>query len=211
MIYIAHRGYGAADNSIESFENAIKENFNILELDLHQTLDNKLVLSHDLFIGSFNIEETKFQLLRDHYPDLLELKDVFNKFSPNTYSFYLDLKGRDDIANVLITFVKKNNINCKNIYVASFNKYHIEILKNSKIDWKVGFITCNTYLLHEYDTLLKDIDFVCVDWTSLSYYIVDLLHDSCDTVFAYTCSSQQEYEYICKYKIEGIVSDILLK
>lgn len=49
-MYVAHRGYHwhreVPENSIQSFEDAIKEGFAI-ELDLHITKDNKVIVFHD--------------------------------------------------------------------------------------------------------------------------------------------------------------------
>ena len=211
---IAHRGYGGKDNTKEAFENALKNGFDVLEVDLHKTLDDKIVLHHDLFIEDVNIEHNTLEFLQTKYPDLLSLEELFYYFPPDTNRIYLDLKGCDELAQILILFMIENGYHCRNILVASFNRYHVQILGYSFLDWSVGFITYNTFLLFEYDVLVNNIDFIVMDWTTLSFGTIEYLMTNSKDIYVCTVSSEKIYKHIYPYieknLIKGIVSDILL-
>ena len=74
---IAHRGFGAKDNTLLAFRYAVNAKFDVLELDLHQTKDERLIVCHDLFIGPYNVEDTPYDILKMYEPDLITL-DVFH-------------------------------------------------------------------------------------------------------------------------------------
>ena len=51
MLKIAHRGFSQKfkDNSIESFLGAIKENFDMIELDIQLSIDNIIIVNHVIY------------------------------------------------------------------------------------------------------------------------------------------------------------------
>ena len=91
---IAHRGFGAKDNTLLAFRYAVNAKFDVLELDLHQTKDERLIVCHDLFIGPYNVEDTSYDILKMYEPDLITLDVFFAHFPSRHYRIYLDLKGK---------------------------------------------------------------------------------------------------------------------
>ena len=207
---IAHRGFGAKDNTLLAFRYAVNAKFDVLELDIHQTKDERLIVSHDLFIGPYNVEDTPYDTLKMYEPDLITLDVFFAHFPSRHYRIYLDLKGKDEIVATLYKYVLSHNVCIENLMVASFNKYHLEALNYSQLCWKIGFITGNTLRTNDYESILANADFIVVHYNTLSTDLVDIVKRLDKKIFTYTCDSEYAFRYILKYKVDGIVSDILL-
>ena len=53
MLFIAHRGFGNNiynDNSFDAYDNAIKNNFNIIEMDVQLCKSGEIIIYHDINI-----------------------------------------------------------------------------------------------------------------------------------------------------------------
>ena len=216
MKIFAHRGYNAKDNTLEAFKNAIREKFDFLEADVYRTADYDLVLHHDPIIGIHHIEKTTLDILTETYPDLLTLDDFFQHFPPTVYKTYLDLKGGDSVSTLVMNYLNQKRIPLRNIIVASYNRYHLNTFIHNKIPVKLGFITANTYLPHELDTMLYGIDFIVVDWASFSNRLIEIVLQHNKKIIVYTCKTIPEYQYIKRFNhgstntLYGIVSDIII-
>jgi glycerophosphoryl diester phosphodiesterase len=68
MISIAHRGFSHnfKDNSFEAFEQAIKSNFDMIELDIQLNKDNEIVVFHDIHLNFKLIKDMNYQECRDN-------------------------------------------------------------------------------------------------------------------------------------------------
>lgn len=88
---IAHRGYwnveGAAENSRQSVENAMKQGFYGAEIDVWQTTDGRLFVHHDSKIDGVKIESVKSKAIRDKHigngERLPQLKDILRVVKEN--------------------------------------------------------------------------------------------------------------------------------
>lgn len=112
----SHRGVGLPENSIESTKQAIKKNYQGIEIDVWFQ-NNNLVVSHD----------------RNSSDSLVPL-DVFFKTFPTT-NFWIDLKNLSlynvfDVKQKLLELKKKN----PNFIVESKNAIPLAILSISKIN-----------------------------------------------------------------------------
>ncbi|GBN01474.1 Lysophospholipase D GDPD1 [Araneus ventricosus] len=77
--HISHRG-GAGEyveNTISAFENAVKQGTDMLEIDLHLTKDEKVVVSHDNNL--FRVTGVDVNISDSNYKDLPPLKCHMNK------------------------------------------------------------------------------------------------------------------------------------
>lgn len=148
MELIAHRGLHnekIKENTILAFDNAIKNNYSGLELDIRKTSDNEIVVIHDStidrtsngkgFINNITYKELKKYNFgtKDKRQKIPTLNEVIKKYK-NTIIF-IELK-------VEITKKELNNILSKNItntyYIMSFNKKYIDNLIGIK--YKIGLI-----------------------------------------------------------------------
>lgn len=211
MKLIAHRGYNAKDNTKEAFQNAKLAGFDMIEVDLHRTLDYKIVCIHDRFCGPYDVEKTELSVLQKYDPDLLSLDDLFTNFSPLVYSIYLDLKGSNSLSILLMNYLKEKRICLRNLIVASFNRNHLYTFIHNKYPVKLGFLTCNVFLRCEYDVLFQYVDYIIVDVSVLHPFSHNMLSLANKKLFVFTCKSKAMYDYICSFSnVSGIISDIVI-
>jgi len=209
VLSIAHRGYYYKDNTSNAFLCAIENNFDMIELDLHKTADDILIIHHDPFIEKYFIEKTPFELLKKTDPLLLTLDEYFGLFPSEKYPLYIDIKGSDYTAFLLMKYIRQNNICKEHIIVASFNQNHLNYFCN--IDIKVALITANSFLPNIYENIFENVDYLVIAWNIVCIDIINYCKKKNKKIFVYTCQSLTEYNYIIQYDVDGIISDINIK
>jgi len=212
MLKIAHRGYSEIykDNTLEAFTEAIIHNFDMLELDIQLCKDNKIVIFHDKYLNSKLISDYTLEELEEQ--DVLSLSKFFNLIDNYKTQIYLDIKGIDlNIVPILIQLLKNTEIvNIKNIYVASFNRKITEELYKSKLRFYIGYITDSNYTNIEWDILIRNVDFISINWEVLDSNTIEYLQHYSKIIFVHTCTNKQVLNEIKKYNIDGIVSNIII-
>jgi glycerophosphoryl diester phosphodiesterase len=206
---IGHRGYSScyADNSEESFKNAIRVGFDMIELDINLCKTGELIVYHDVLLDGKPISSyTKTDLQKIK---IITLSDYF-RICNNKIKTYIDVKGDSNVMKTLILFLKDNIIDLNYIYVASFDIYQLNILKESNLPVKLGLITSNKLTHREMD-LYKYIDFFAFNWEEYNNEIYAYLHEDNKLVFLYTCSDLKEFNYIRNsYHFDGLISNIFI-
>ena len=214
MLKIAHRGYSDKykDNTLEAFEHAVRNNFDMIELDIQLCKSGEIIIYHDTVINSRMIIDCTLDELKKMDSDIITLGVFFKKINSFNIKIFLDVKGFDEIINPLVNFIKKNlfHIYIPNLYISSFNLIIIEALKKINIPFKLGLTTSNYYSKNQINNMLDNIDFVCIDWTVLDKNIVDYLKGKNKMVFSCTCENYNNYCYMKQYNLDGIVSNILI-
>ena len=148
MQLIAHRGLYNKDigeNTIHAFNNAIKNNYDGIELDIRNTKDNEIVVIHDSLInrtsdGKGKVKDFTYKELlkynfgtKNQKSKIPKLSDVIRDISNKI--IFIELKediNKDKLKNILDS--NKSN----EYYIFSFNKKHIDKLDN--INYKKGLI-----------------------------------------------------------------------
>ena len=213
MIKISHRGYcvEAKENTLKAIQDAIK-NFDMIEIDIQLDKDNNIIVFHDTFIEKSYIHSLCYKDIKTQYPDLLLLKDLFKNIDYKNIKLYLDLKGENKLADELHSFIVKNNIDTTNIWFGSFNINHLEILSKKGVDYKLGLITSNDFTIDilSYIASKYNLKFVCFDWLILNKNIIQFLKSKQIDTLCYTLNNENK-DFILKYDLNGIVSDILFE
>ena len=215
MLYIAHRGFTNfyPDNSLGAFNEAIREGFDMIELDIQLCKSGEIIVYHDLTIDNKYIIDLKYSELLQY--NIITLKQFFEEVDTNKIKIYLDLKGDIQLVHVLIGLLIKHNINTQSIYIASFNFKHLSLLNFYKINipnlnYNMGAIICNIYEKHIFSELFNDMYFICIDWNMLDEELIVWCNEHDIRVYSYTCRDMETYRFIMNYGIDGIVTDILL-
>lgn len=162
MKFISHRGLyneNIGENTISAIDNAFKNAYYGVELDLRKTKDNKVLIIHDSFISqvsngfglvknlTYN-EILKYNFGKSYIERAPLLSDVINRYQ-NKF-FLLELKEKIDIDEL--------NLNDKNTYyISSFNESYIKNIPKSN-KYKKGIIN---YVFNS-NINLKDIDFIMI-------------------------------------------------
>ncbi len=218
MLQIAHRGssqkYG--DNNMISFHQAIKEGFQMIELDILLCASGEIVIHHDTFFKNEYIDKIPYHELKPH--GILLLEDFFSEFAEKEILIYLDLKGSSHkLIYPLFRIIKKwfSENNYKKLYISAFDRHFTEHMchfeKFLKNGLHIGFTTENTFTVEQVEPLIKNCTFFCVHWTALDKEMVDYLHEKNILVFAYTCKDEFILNHMIQYKLDGIVSNYYIQ
>ena len=220
LLEIAHRGYSEfyKDNTIEAFEKAIIHNFDMIELDIQLTKDEKIIIYHDTFIKNTNnsyfiidLTYEEIKSIDNKIPLLIDFFDFLINNNYKNYPLYLDIKGTKRIVPHLINLIDtvKVNYDISKIYIASFNILIIELLYKSNVDLNYGIIS-ETMFTSDISKILIDkynLKFFCFHWSVLQHDEIDLLHQNNVLVFSYTNKFDIILQKMKQYKLDGIVTN----
>lgn len=158
MIIIAHRGASAyaPENTLASFELALKQGCDAMELDIHLTKDEELIVCHDFTAdrtsdGSGVIEELTLAEIKQfdagswfssEFKDekMPTLEEVINLI-PDSLFLNVEIKknlgDERNLEGILNDLLLKHN-RIENTLVSSFNHYSLRELKRINKDIKIG-------------------------------------------------------------------------
>tara|TARA_Y100000992_G_scaffold301699_1_gene273293 strand:+ start:398 stop:1054 length:657 start_codon:yes stop_codon:yes gene_type:complete len=217
MVYIAHRGYGNnkyADNSFEAYDNALKNNFDMIEMDVQLCKSGEVIIYHDIYIKNKLIRDMDYSDL--HSIGIKTLKDfLIEKYNKNM-NILLDIKGKHDyIVDKILILCNRFNVNYSKTYMSSFNKIVItDLIKYNKIyNYKLGLISDNNFYYDEIKYQLNKIDFISINFEMLIACDEELLNQCKKKkikIFVWTIRNLYQYELLQNMHIDGYISDIKL-
>lgn len=213
----AHRGlteFGEKENTINAFEAAIKYNIEAVELDVHKTKDNILVVHHDFEISNLLIKNTNYEDLLKIKPDLPTLENVIN-LAKN--KLFLDIEIKDHgYEEEVVTLVKKY-LNYDEYFIRSFLDNVLITVK--KIDNKIktglllGVNKCNVFkrlseLFPSRRILKTKCDFVSPHYRLLILGYIKRMHIIHKPVITWTLNNIVLMKKLWHKKIDGIITDL---
>ncbi len=212
MLEIAHRGYSETltNNSLDAFKSAVKYNFDMIELDIQLCSSGEIIVFHDIFIKNKLVHSLSFNDLGEISNDIITLNTFFENIDTSKIKIYLDLKGPVQLAHKLIQFFINNNINLEPIYIASFNRKHLQILNESKLNLKLGFISDNAFMSNELDIMLKELHFFSINWIMLDNDTIQYCKNKNIKIFVYTMSCLDDWKHFKNLNVDGIITNLKL-
>ena len=227
---IAHRGYhnskmNIPENSILAFKRAIRNKY-IIELDVHITKDNKIVIFHDFSLKRlFNVNKlvencTYNELLNYSFPNTNQkiplLKSVLNIVN-GSVPIIIEIKSlsfNGKLEKELCKIIDNYN---GLIYVQSFNILSILWFRINKkkikrgiiyssLDKKTNILKNNIIKQILFNTILK-LDFISCNKDSLNdNYIVKLRKKI--PIFSWTIKNREEYDLYQRFSDKLICDNI---
>lgn len=181
---LGHRGYfdKAPENTKLAFDLALKHNFDGVELDIHLTKDNKIVIIHDESI--LRTTGVDLEVYKNNYEDLKDYNYAFyfkNKVEKQSLMLledFLDLYfDKFKIINIEIKTDKIHYLNIEKllydlvseylnfenkIVFSSFNFQSLILLKKINPNLKLGYLfdSMESLLKIEKDLILNTCDFL---------------------------------------------------
>jgi len=210
---IAHRGYSGkfGDNNATSFSKAYARNFDMVELDIQACRTGELIIHHDLMLGHHIISRTSYDTLKKvSRKKLLTLRDFMERFPWEEKGLYLDLKGGLSTAYGLFAFIKTYSIPTENIIACSFNKRHLDLLKNKIPSLRRGFITDNILDDNMTKTILNDVHCYVMHWSALDIKTIQMCKQAGVLVYTYTMNTRHDLKYMRCFDIDGIITNYKL-
>lgn len=204
MKCIAHRGYSLKyrDNSEEAVSEAIKREYDGVEIDVQLCKSGELVLFHDVYVGGRFVYEMTLEELLEH--DVHSLRDMYKNVPEIRNTLVLvDIKGNNlNVCEALRVFYSDES--CDDVIFCSFNRNIIYTLPSY---FKKGSTFETTFRPSEFDTLTENLSAVVLHWTCLDEAFITHCKDENIRVFTYTHKDDKELEYMCRYDVDGIITN----
>ena len=218
---IAHRGvhHNAPENSLLSFEHAIEQKADVIELDIRLCGSGEVLVFHDPWLKrmttqSGNIRKLSFDeiskyTLKDSsekIPTLQETLDLcLNKIAINIEIKDINISNHE-IAVKVISLLKEFNLP-DNVWISSFNPLVLDFIKTLEPKIKTGFLFNKT----RYIPLLLN-QFLQFDAWHPNYELVDeefifVAKKKEKEVFPWTVNKLEDIQKLKSLHVTGIITD----
>lgn len=220
MLKIGHRGAKgyAPENTLISFQTAIDMGVDGIELDVHLTSDNQLIVIHDDtvnrttngtgLINSFTLSELKALRIENLHeiPTLVEVLDLIDK----KIFINIELKGKNTakpVVDVIESYLNGKNWNYNHFLISSFDWIALQevrslnpnialgVLTQTNLGLAIGFAdVIQAKSLHPYFHLLNTEN-------------TALMQQKGFQVFPWTVNELEDIQKIKSFQVDGIISD----
>lgn len=228
MINFAHRGASSLypENTILAFKEAINLGCDGIELDVHKSKDNVLVVIHDEdikrthkgkgLVKDYTLEELiKFKCRKKEFEDselcrIPTLEEVIQLIVDTNIVLNIELKTDvihyDKIEEEVINLVKKYGLKNR-VLISSFNHKSLEICKSIDSEIQVGVLYSKRIKnVVEYAKSLK-VNAIHPKATLISKEIIDEAHNNGIKVNVYTVNKERLMKKLIDFKADGIFTD----
>ncbi|MFQ3173964.1 MAG: glycerophosphoryl diester phosphodiesterase [Flavobacterium sp.] len=220
MLKIGHRGARGhkPENTLIGFQKAIDLHVDRIELDVHLSLDNELMVIHDDtvdrttdgkgFVNQFSLPELKrFRIEKEHHiPTLSEVLNLIDQ----KCDINIELKSfeaADKVVDLIEKYVSEKNWNYNQFLVSSFDwnalqqvtllnsKIPLGVLTETDLDLALAFAKfIQAKSIHPYFHLLSE-----ENTTSMQ--------EEGFQVFPWTVNEIEDIKKIKSYHVNGVISD----
>lgn len=220
----AHRGSSIKypENTMLAFVSALNEQANWIELDVQETKDDVLVVSHDnnlkrttgkdINITDMNYDEIKEidvgSYLNSNYPIsyIPRLEDVIKWASSNNMKVNIELKPNgmeNDLEEKVIALIKKYNFE-DNCVVASGKYEVLEKVKEIDDDIKTAYV-----MSFFYGDIIKldKVDVFSIEASSINNELVKKIHNNGKEIYAWTVNNSDSINKMLELNVDNIITD----
>lgn len=214
MLKIGHRGAKGyvAENTLASFQKAMDLGCDGIELDVHLSADNEIMVIHDDTIdrttngkGLVNaIASSALQQLG--VPTLSEVLDLVNKSCLVNIEIK-DVKATDLVVQLIQNYISVHNWKYPDFIVSSFDWSVLEAVQSKKNQIPLGVLTENK--LEEAFVFAKKIKAYSIHphYKILTKEKVTLCQQNGFLLFPWTVNEHDEIEKMKTFTVNGIISD----
>lgn len=228
MINFAHRGASSIypENTILAFKEAIKLGCDGIELDVHKSKDNIIVVIHDEdikrtykgkgLIKDYTLEELKkFKCKKRGFEEndqcfIPTLEEVLQLICNNRIFLNIELKTDvihyENIEEEVIDLIKRYDLKNR-VLISSFNHRSLEICKSIDSEIQIGALYSKKIKnVIEYAKSLK-VDAIHPRLTLISKELIDEAHNNGIKVNVYTVNKVSHMKKLIDLNVDGIFTD----
>lgn len=220
MLKIGHRGAKGyePENTLIAFEKAINLGVDGIELDVHVSFDNELIVIHDETVdrttnGKGEVNQLSLKELKalkieitEKIPTLTEVLDLVNQ----RCFINIELKGigtAQPVIQLISYYISEKNWDYNNFIISSFDWKMLEETHSLDSKIKIGVLTEESI-----DTALalaKKINAFAIhpNYELLSKENVILMQQNGFEVYPWTVNSENAIQKIKSFNVNGIISD----
>lgn len=220
MKKIAHRGASGyePENTLIAFQKALDLNVDGIELDVHLSLDGKLVVIHDetidrTFNGKGLVNEFTLEELKSFHgdknqkiPTLIEVFDLIDK----RFCINIELKGigtTKPVLELVNEYVSEKNWKWNDFIISSFDWKMLEETRNLNPKIRIGVLTEES--IGDALAFAKKINAFSInpDYQLLSKENVVFMQENGFEVLAWTVNTEEAIQKMKLFKVNGIISN----
>ncbi|WP_202702875.1 glycerophosphodiester phosphodiesterase family protein [Flavobacterium sp. UGB4466] len=220
MLKIAHRGAKAyePENTLQAFQKALDLNSDGIELDVHLSADDQIIVMHDEtidrttngkgFVNTFSLGDLKSFLIDEKYqiPTLNEVFDLVDK----KCLINIELKGLGTpkkVVTLIEHYISEKNWNYNHFIVSSFDWNMLQETSNLNQKIPIGVLT-----EEDPDTALAFAETIKAkaihpDFHLLTSENVSKIQQKGFLVLPWTVNTEEDIQKVKSYKVDGIISD----
>ena len=202
---IGHRGAANhTENTIPSFESALEQKVDGIELDVRASSDGKLVVIHDSVVGEHSVKATPdemFKKLPNGYEAPL-LEDVLKKFGKKTF---LDIELKHDGIEEAAVALIKRYCNPEKTMISGFDVDGLAKVHELLPELQLGYIYNRTQ--DEGARHNCPIDVVIPQFRLASRELIEEVHDEGLLVWAWTVNEEEEVRRLVNLGVDGLITD----
>ncbi|MDU9417946.1 glycerophosphodiester phosphodiesterase family protein [Staphylococcus lloydii] len=228
---VAHRGLSSKypENTLIAYEAALQLNIDYLEIDIHKTADDKLVVIHDDSVdrtsnGTGKIKDyTMEQLQQLDYglwkgesfrgQTILEFKDVLKLVKQYSKKLLIEIKKPEQypgIEQLLLKQLEEAQVQSSNIVIQSFDMESIKKIYSTGVNYKLGvLISAKKYWYRRpnFKKIATFAHFLNPNYKLVTTKFVATAHKYNLEVMPYTVNDKVISAKLIKSNIDGIITD----
>jgi glycerophosphoryl diester phosphodiesterase len=205
VLILGHRGAAELpENTIPSFEKALKSGAHGFELDVRQTADHKLVVVHGAVVGSKSVPASNYEEIRglENGFEVPLLEEVLKKFAPKAFlDIELKAPGFEQAAVDLI----RAHGDPERTVISAFDTDTLIKVQDLFPELQLGYIYNRTQ--DEEARHNCPIEVVIPQFRLASRELISEVHEEGLKVFAWTVNEENEIERLLDLGVDGIITD----
>jgi glycerophosphoryl diester phosphodiesterase len=205
VLILGHRGAAELpENTIPSFDKALKNGAHGFELDVRQTADHKLVVVHGAVVGSKAVQSSSYDEIRtlDDGFEVPLLEEVLKRFAQSAYlDIELKAAGFEGAAVELI----RSYGNPETTLISAFDTDTLAKIQELFPELQLGYIYNRTQ--DEEARHNCSIEVVIPQFRLASRELISEVHEEGLKVFAWTVNEESEIERLLDLGVDGIITD----
>ena len=219
FIIFGHRGVPELypENTLQSFECAIKLSYDGIELDVMLTKDQQIIVHHDSTVKLKNkdIEVLKLNYpeIKKNYPTITTLEEILTSIG-HKININIEIKGKNKnslyIAEEVVQILKRLNL-IDNIIISSFNPWIVRHIKKTDDRFVTAWIWGKNNYHHflSWKIVLKyfKVNAIHVNHKQITESLIKKLQLNQMKVLAYTVNNSDTLFNLISKKIDGIFTD----
>lgn len=202
---IGHRGAaGFPENTIASFDEALRQGVDGIELDVRQTGDGRLIVVHDSVVGDRSVQSTNYAALiaLEAGKNIPLFEEVLEKFGKRTLlDIELKLDGYEEQAVELI----KEHTEPEKTMVSAFDAKALQTVHGLLPEVQLGYIYNRTQ--DEEARHHAPVDVVIPQFRLASRELIAEVHDEGLEVWAWTVNDDVEISRLLRLGVDGLITD----
>ncbi|MBI5972743.1 glycerophosphodiester phosphodiesterase [Staphylococcus caledonicus] len=229
---VAHRGlsHQYPENTIEGFKAALMQHIDMLEIDVHFTKDNYLVVVHDDTIDrtsngkgkikDYTLEEIrKFDFGIKHSEKFAnttistfdEVLELFNHYSKTLLIEIKVPKQYPGIEQAVLEKLEAYHVPSHKAIIQSFDANSVKRLAELRSKYKLGLLVSKKkywYKQPNFEEIATYASYVNPNYKLVNKKFIARAHDASLKVMPYTVNMAKNVKDLIKVGVDGVISDI---